>query len=153
MNIDDQKSERRLDAKSEAIPSQKLTPTAFKAKHSEVSPMCDLAHLVSALEQNSDDDELRSVVFHHPPRATSTDWRLLDPVWQGPAVYSPARRTMWVDGELPSAQEVHRLLDSMECALSQRQGSRTFLRRSCSDTCLDVAVNNRRRCAGEKVDN
>jgi len=144
MNVDTQKSERWPDAKSEATPSQKLTPTAFRAKHVEASSMCDLAHLVSALEQNSDDDELRSVVFHHPPRATSTDWRLLDPVWQGPAVYSPARRAMWVNGELPSAQDVHRLLDSMEYALSQRQGSRTFLQRSCSDTCLDVAVNKRK---------
>ena len=91
MNVDPQKSETRPDAKSEATSSQKLTPTAFRAKHSEVySTMCDLADLVSALEQNINDDvELRSVVFHHPPRATSNDWRLLDPMWQGPAVYSP----------------------------------------------------------------
>ena len=89
MNVDPQKSETRPDAKSEATSSQKLTPTAFRAKHSEVySTMCDLADLVSALEQNINDDvELRSVVFHHPPRATSNDWRLLDPMWQGPAVY------------------------------------------------------------------
>ena len=138
MNVDPQNSETRPDTTSEATSSQKLTPTAFRAKHSEVySTMCDLADLVSALKQNINDDvELRSVVFHHPPRATSNDWRLLDPVWQGPAVYSPARRAMWVDGELPSAQDVHRFLDSMECALSRRQGTRTSLRRSCSDTCL-----------------
>ena len=82
MNVDPQKSETRPDAKSEATSSQKLTPTAFRAKHSEVySTMCDLADLVSALEQNINDDvELRSVVFHHPPRETSNDWRLLDPV-------------------------------------------------------------------------